>query len=171
MAIRQQHYFIYEAADIRPEAIAFEILGFEDHFRKTPSPLLYLSPDLAGTSRMLEEVVLYRENSLNIKDMERTSEYYFQVQNTRLISLDPIDSERKWDVFRKIVEGYNLGDVGYCFYLGDFLDQNGSRFMEVIRGGQDSRGKDILSLPGNEKNIARFINNYNREVISRSGGS
>lgn len=167
MAIREQHYFIFDAGDIRPDALAFEILSFEDHFRDCPFPLIYLSAGLDEISRMLEEVVQYREDSLGIKDMERTSQYYLQVQRTRLVSLDPMDSERKWGVFRRVVEGYNLGDVGCCSHLGDFLELNGARLLETVSPGRGEESGDSLSLPGNEKEVARIINSYNRAVLNR----
>jgi len=171
MAIRQQYYLVYEGADIDKSALAFEILGFEDHFRTPPFPLIYLSPNLDEAARILEEIVLFREVELKIGGMERTSEFYFQVQRTRLVNLDPLDSERKWGVFRRVVEGYNLGDVGCCSFLGDFLDQNLPRLIEGAYAGRGTQTMGGFSLPGDEKSIADLINAYNRAAIARSGGS
>jgi hypothetical protein len=165
MATRNRHYFIYDPSDILADSIAFEILGYDDHFRECPIPLLYLSRDLGEAACMLEEAAVYQEEAYKVKDMERISDYYFQVQRTRLVSLEPIDAQRKWATFMKIVEGYNLGEVGCCSRLAAYLDENGLRLLETVQSEKVGRDRDKLRLPGNEEFIADLVNRYNQLVL------
>jgi len=166
MPTRQQHYFIYDASDIHPESIVFEILSYDDHFRECPIPLLYLCRDSGEAARMLEEAAVYQEEALKVKGMERISDYFFQVQRTRLVSLEPIDANRKWETFSKVVEAYNLGKVGGCSHLGGYIEKNGLRLIETVYGKNGMENSENLVLPGNEKSVAELINRYNQKAIS-----
>jgi hypothetical protein len=166
MPSREQHYFLYEASEIFSDSIAFEILNRDDYYREVPVPLLYLCRDLGEGARMLEEIVVYREESCKIGKMERTSDFFFQVQRTRLVSLDPLEAERKWKTFRKVVEAYNLGEVGHCARLSDYLEDHGYRMAEALHGGKVPDNFRVPVLPGGEKAAAELVNGYNQKVFS-----
>ena len=165
MATREQHYFIYDASDIFPDSVVFEILSYDDHFRENPVPLLYLCRDLEEGARMLEEAAVYQEETFKVRSMERITDFFFQVQRTRLVSLEPLDVDRKWETLRKVVEAYNLGEVGGCTRLSVYLMSDGLRLMETVQGKKQPENTAIPTLPGGEKAIAELINHYNQKAI------
>ena len=166
MPTREQHYFIYDASDIFPDSVVFEILSYDDYFRETPVPLLYLCRNLEEGARMLEEAAIYQEETFKIRSMERITDFFFQVQRTRLISLEPLDADRKWETFRKVVEGYNLGKVGGCGRLSAYLMSDGLKLMETVHGKEKPESTMIPSVPGGEKAVAELINRYNQKATS-----
>ena len=165
MSTRQLHYFVYNASDIHPDAIALEIYRYSEEYLEDRIPLLYVFRNIGNAARMLEEVTLYQEEVHRIRRMERLSDYFFQVQRTRLVSLEPIDHDRKWGTFRRIVEAYNLGEVGGCSFLSDYIDEKGSYLLEKVYGTKGKHDIGRMKLPGEEKFLAELINRYNQEAL------
>jgi len=165
MPTRQEHYYLYHSSDIHPDSIVIEILDYADCYREDTLPVLYLCRDCGDAARMMEEVTIYQEEAGNVKKMERVSDFFFQVQRTRLVSLEPVDSTRKWGTFRKIIEAYNLGETGDCCYLSDYIDRKGGSMQEAAFGEGGKGGIGVPGLPGNEQRMAELINRYNRKVL------
>jgi hypothetical protein len=139
-----------------------ELLEYEESYREHGIPLLYLARNCENAARMMEEATIYQEEVNRVKKMERVSDYFFQVQRTRLVSLEPIDSPRKWETFRRIVNEYNLGVTGDCGSLNDYIDEKGRWMMETVYGEKGTAETGKLQLPGNEKFVAELINRFNQ---------
>ena len=165
MPTRHFHYFVFDESDIHADSIVLEIRDFEDQYREYTVPLLYLCRKCEDAAEMFEEVTKYQEEAHQVRGMEKFSSYFFQVQRTRLVSLEPINTGRKWKTFRKIVEAYNLGEVGDCSFLSDYLNENGPDMLEAAHGEKEKSGIGKLKLPGNEKFVAELINSYNQLAL------
>jgi len=167
MPTRQFHYYIYDPSDIHPDSIVLEIHEYQERYREQSLPLIYICRNCENVARMLEEAIIYQEEAHRVKSMERLSDYFFQVQRTRLVSLEPITSPRKWQTFTKIVEAYNLGETGECSSLNDYLESKGSAMLEAVHGQKGMQNMDDLTLPGGEKFVADLINRYNQEALKK----
>jgi hypothetical protein len=166
MPTRQGHYYLYDASDIHPDSIAVEMFDREECFREEDNPVLYVCGSCGDAARMMEEATICQEEASRVKKMERATDYFFQVQRTRLISLEPVDSARKWKTFKKIVEAYNLGETGDCCFLSDYISDKGTSILETVYGEKGAGGTGKLKLPGNEQYVAELINRYNKKVLS-----
>ena len=167
MPMRQGHYYIYDPQDVHGESIVVEILGYGDRYREHAVPLLYLCRNCEDVAQTMEEITLYQEKAHGVKKMERVSEYFFQVQRLRLVSLEPLNSARKWGTFSRIVEAYNLGETGECCMLDDYLERKGPTMLETVRGAKGLGDIGKLRLPENGKLVADLINRYNQHAIKQ----
>jgi hypothetical protein len=162
MPTRQLHYYIYSASDIHSDSIVLEVFQYSDQYMEHEIPLLYVSRNCENAARMLEESTKYQEETHRIGRMERLTDYFFQIQKQRLSSLEPINSGAKWSTFKRVVEAYNLGDIGVCSYLGDYLNEKGLYLLDKVHSTKGTQNIEKLKLPGNEKFVADLINRINQ---------
>jgi hypothetical protein len=166
MPTREGRFFVYDGSDIHNDSIVIEILDYTASYREDNLPILYLCRDCGDAARMMEELAIHREEADRVKRMERASDFFFQVQRTRLVSLEPVDTNRKWRTFTKIIEAYNLGETGDCCFLDDYIKNKGRLMLETVYDEGSEGREDRLGDSGNEQRLAELVNRYNKKVLS-----